>query len=174
MWADHTVVVLEPQLISIPTVSITSPTNRSTVSEMVTVNVNASNDSGTVGKVEFYLDNIRQFIDSSSPFTWSWDTAAASNGTHDIKAIAYDAANNFSDPAIITVTVSNSSGRNNAPNGPTFLYQYKSDGATAMAVGATTNERTVVMKGAVSDPDNDAVLLEVEIKPVGAAFSNNP
>jgi len=49
---------------------------------------------------------------------------------------------------------------------PTFsnLNQYKSDGLTIITEGQTTTESTVVFKAIVSDPDNDKVKLQVELK----------
>lgn len=63
---------------------------------------------------------------------------------------------------------------NSPPNQPTSLAQYKSDGVTGISWGGTTSESTVVINGIVSDPDNNNVLLEVEIRPVGTAFTNTP
>jgi len=53
---------------------------------------------------------------------------------------------------------------NNPPNPPTNLKQLKSDGETIIPVGNTTDERTVVFKGTVSDPDGDRVRLQVELR----------
>jgi hypothetical protein len=61
---------------------------------------------------------------------------------------------------------------NSAPNNPTNLAQFKADGTTAIAVGATATETTVVLKGTVSDPNADQTRLQVEVKPVGTAFAN--
>ena len=53
---------------------------------------------------------------------------------------------------------------NNPPNPPSILQQLKSDSATEIPVGDTTDERTVVFKGYVSDPDGDKVKLQVELR----------
>jgi PKD repeat protein len=50
------------------------------------------------------------------------------------------------------------------PNPPTNLKQLKSDRTTVISVGDTTDERTVVFKGRVSDPDGDRVRLQVELR----------
>lgn len=70
----------------------------------------------------------------------------------------------------IVVTAANA-----APNAPTALGQFKSDATTAIALGAATNETTVVFKGTVSDPNaGNTVRLQVEVQPVGTAFTNTP
>jgi parallel beta-helix repeat protein len=50
------------------------------------------------------------------------------------------------------------------PNSPTDLAQFKSNSATVIPVGATTDERTVLFKGTGSDPDGDKVKLQVELR----------
>ena len=53
---------------------------------------------------------------------------------------------------------------NKPPNPPTHLKQLKSDSETKIPVGNTTDERIVVFKGMVSDPDGDRVRLQVELR----------
>ncbi|MHA1227176.1 MAG: Ig-like domain-containing protein [Candidatus Hodarchaeales archaeon] len=91
-----------------PTVSITSPTDGSTVSGTVTVEASASDDVG-VDRVEFFIDGTYKATDTSAPYTYSWDTTAETDGAHTVKAVAYDAAGN-NDYDQISVTVDNSGG----------------------------------------------------------------
>ncbi|MDH3457591.1 MAG: hypothetical protein OER90_12205, partial [Gemmatimonadota bacterium] len=59
-----------------------------------------------------------------------------------------------------------------SPNEPTSLSQFKTDGTTGIALGDTTDERTVVLRGTVTDIDaGDSVRLEVEVQPVGTPFA---
>ncbi|HLB38078.1 MAG TPA: hypothetical protein VJL31_16015, partial [Gemmatimonadales bacterium] len=61
------------------------------------------------------------------------------------------------------------------PAAPSALAQLKADAATAIATGATTDERSVVLRATVTDPDpGDALRLEVEVRPLGAAFTGTP
>ncbi len=58
------------------------------------------------------------------------------------------------------------------PNAPTGLAQFQSDGSTALDVGGTATSRSVVFKATVSAPAGGAALrLEVEVEPIGTAFS---
>jgi hypothetical protein len=88
-----------------PTVSISSPTSGATVSGTITVSASASDNVG-VAKVEFYLDGVLKQTDTSSPYTFSWDTTTATNASHTLTAKAYDAAGNTAS-ASVTVAVNN-------------------------------------------------------------------
>jgi len=96
---------------SSPTVSITSPGNSATVSGTISITATASDpDSDLVG-VQFKLDgNNLGSQDTSAPYSFSWDTNNASNGSHTLTAVATDAASNSTTSSSITVTVSNSGG----------------------------------------------------------------
>ncbi|MDP2906083.1 MAG: Ig-like domain-containing protein [Candidatus Omnitrophota bacterium] len=88
-----------------PQISISAPANNSTVSGSVNIQAQATDNIG-VAKVEFYVDNSLQSADTTSPYAYSWDTTTATNASHALKAIAYDAKNN-SKQAQINVTVNN-------------------------------------------------------------------
>ena len=90
-----------------PTVSITAPTNGATVSGTISVTANASDNVG-VASVQFQLDGANLgALDTTSPYSVSWNTTTASNASHQLKAIAKDAAGNSTTSAIVTLTVSN-------------------------------------------------------------------
>jgi hypothetical protein len=102
-----------------PVVSISSPASGATVSGTVIISATASDNVG-VAKVEFYLDSSLQVTDTASPYTSSWNTAAASNGSHTIMAKAYDAAGNTASASVI-VSVSNGASGALTPSGPINL-----------------------------------------------------
>lgn len=72
-----------------PNVSITNLQNGTTVQGTIVVEVAASDDKG-ISKVEFYIDNVLKYTDSSSPYSWSWDTTSTVIGWHVLKVVAYD------------------------------------------------------------------------------------
>lgn len=85
---------------TLPSVSITSPTNNSVIDGIVTIEVNA-NDNFEVLKVEFYVDNNNIGEDTESPYEKSWDFDNLSYSTsHVITAKAYDKAGNVSSHSI--------------------------------------------------------------------------
>ena len=89
-----------------PTTSITSPANGASVSGTITVSASASDNVGVVG-VQFQLDGANLGAeDTASPFSTTWNSTKASNGTHTLGAIARDAAGNKA-TASVSVTVSN-------------------------------------------------------------------
>ncbi len=86
-----------------PQVSITSPSSETNVSGIVSVKASASDDIG-IKKVEFYMDDELKKTDKISPFEWVWDTTSSPSGSHAIKAVAYDTANQTAEDSI-NVTV---------------------------------------------------------------------
>jgi subtilisin family serine protease len=89
-----------------PTVSVTAPVAGATVSGMITVNINASDNVG-VTKVEWYIDGSLAGSTTNTPASFSWKTTGASNGSHIVQAKAYDAAGNVGVSSLVTVTVQN-------------------------------------------------------------------
>jgi hypothetical protein len=82
-----------------PVVSITSPTNGSTVSGTVSIQVSAT-DNVAVASVSLTVDGTTIGTSNTAPYAFSWTT---SSGSHTIVAIAKDAAGNS---ASNTITVS--------------------------------------------------------------------
>jgi len=60
------------------------------------------------------------------------------------------------------------------PSPPTNLGQFRSDGATAIGVGAITDENVVVLKATIADPEADRVRLEAELDLLGSDFDGVP
>jgi hypothetical protein len=118
-----------------PTVSITSPSSGATVSSTISVSASASDNVG-VTQVQFYLDGSLQTTDASSPYTWSWNTTSASNGTHTLSAKAYDAAGNVGVSSNVSVTVQNPI---TPPSIPTGLVQ---TGSTTSSIALSWNPST--------------------------------
>jgi subtilisin family serine protease len=89
-----------------PSTSITAPVTDTTVSGTIAVNANATDDTG-VTKVELHKDGILFATDTTSPYSYTWNTTGTTNGVHTLETKAYDAAGNVGTSATITVTVSN-------------------------------------------------------------------
>lgn len=114
-----------------PTVSITSPANGATISgSSVAFNATAA-DAGGVQKVQFYVDGTYLGFDSAAPFTRTLDTTAFTNGAHQLRARAFDLANNTT-WTTINVTVSNA---DSVP--PTASVTAPADGATISGASVT-------------------------------------
>jgi hypothetical protein len=90
-----------------PTVSISSPAAGATVSGTTTVTATAADTVG-VQNVQFRVDGANVgSADTSSPYQYSWNTTALTDGEHTLSAIARDAAGNTRTSANVTVTVDN-------------------------------------------------------------------
>lgn len=92
---------------TVPSVSITAPASNSIINNTANITANASDNVG-VTNVEFYVDNILLGADTSSPYSYAWDTTTATNGGHSLTAMAYDAAGNSNVSTAVAVNVNNS------------------------------------------------------------------
>jgi hypothetical protein len=111
-----------------PTVSIAAPANGATVSSTVAVSASAADNVGVAG-VQFRLDGANLGTeDTSAPYSVSWNTTTAGNGTHTLSAVARDAAGNRTTSAAVTVAVNNGPPPDTAP--PTVSITAPANGAT--------------------------------------------
>jgi len=93
--------------ITFPTVSITAPLAGANLSGTTNVTANANDNVGVVG-VQFKLDGVNLGSeDLASPYSVSWNTTSASNGSHTLTATARDAAGNSTPSSGVSVTVNN-------------------------------------------------------------------
>ena len=86
-----------------PTVTFSVPHNGDTLNHsIVTIKVKAT-DNGGVTKVEFYVDNTLKATDNTGTadtFQADWDATSATNGSHTIKAKAFNAADKTGEASI--------------------------------------------------------------------------
>lgn len=101
-----------------PSVSITSPTNGATISgSAVNVTATSSDANAGVEKVEFFVDGAStpKATDTSSPYSFSWNTTSETNTSHTLTAKSTDLAGN-TNTHTINVTIDNL-----PPSAPTNL-----------------------------------------------------
>ncbi|MGH8312237.1 MAG: Ig-like domain-containing protein [Gammaproteobacteria bacterium] len=138
-----------------PTVSITAPANGSTISGLITVSADASENGGQITQVQFQLDgNFLGAPVTQSPYQISWDTTSASNGTHALTAVATDSAGNTATSSAVSVTVSN------GPPPPVVS-------VTSPANGATVSASVTVSANAT---DNGGQITQVQFQLDGSAL----
>ena len=120
-----------------PVVSLTVPAANTTLAgTAAAVSASASDASGVAG-VQFLLDGASLGAEVTiSPYSVTWDTTTASNGSHQLSARARDAAGNISTATSIPVVVDNQ-----APIGSVAI----NGGAAA------TNSRNVTLTLAATD-----------------------
>jgi hypothetical protein len=136
-----------PSNIAPPTVSFTAPTQSSSVSgSSVPITATASSASGVsqvgIAEVVLKLDGTILATDTASPYSTTWNTTTATNGSHTLSAVATDTQGN-STTTTETVTVANSVACAAVPSVPT--------GLTASSTSSTS---VTLTWGAVSAPAN--------------------
>src|SRR5258705_6884863 len=125
-------------------VTMTSPRSGSTVSGTVPVSASVSIvGSLTVASVQFKLDGANLgALDTSAPYSVSWNTTTKSNGSHTLTAVATDILGVQFTSAPVTVTV------NNAPPPPPPDTTRPTVSITAPASRATVTGTTTVTASA--------------------------
>ena len=86
-----------------PTISITLPSQGTTVSNNVSITTSSSDNVGVVS-VDLYVDNVLTAAGTSAPFSFKWNTSRIASGSHTLQAVAHDAAGNTGASALVTVT----------------------------------------------------------------------
>ncbi len=142
-----TVNAAAPADTTLPVVSFTAPTNAQTVSgSSVNLAATASDNSGTVTKVEFYQGTTLLGEDTTSPYSYTWNTTSLTNGSYTLNAKAYDAAGNIG-TASVTVTVDNSS---TPPPAPTTSFDVTSKDGVTTTVSLTGSCNSISTSGATT------------------------
>jgi len=103
-----------------PTVSLQSPTSGQTLTGSVTMNSTVSDAAG-IASVAFLVDGNVVNTDTSSPYSYAWNSAGVANGSHTIAARATDKANNTTTTTPINVTVNNTVACTGNPSVPVNL-----------------------------------------------------
>ncbi|MEQ9304550.1 MAG: Ig-like domain-containing protein, partial [Marinoscillum sp.] len=107
-------------------VAITSHSNNEVVSSTESLTATASDIDNDLAGIQFKIDGVLVGSeDTTSPFTYSWNTTGASEGSHTIQAVARDDNNNYGYSPIITVIVDNV-----ASTAPTISFTAPTNNAT--------------------------------------------
>jgi len=115
--ANATTAVAPPDT-QAPSVSISSPTNGTSLSGSVTITANASDNVG-VASVQFFVDGSALGSQiTAAPYSATWNTTQVSNSSHVLTAVAKDAAGNSTTSSAISVTVNNTT--SDRPYGTSF------------------------------------------------------
>ncbi|MBZ5569958.1 MAG: putative Ig domain-containing protein, partial [Acidobacteriia bacterium] len=155
---------------TLPTISLSSPSNGSTVSGNVTLSATASDNVGVVG-VQFKVDGTNLGAEvTATPYSMSWNSTTASNGSHAISAVARDAAGN-TNTASATVNVSNVS--DTTP--PTVSITAPANGATVsntFTLSATASDN-VAVAGIQFQVDGTNLGNEITSSPYSISVNSN-
>lgn len=153
--SDHLPVTTRFKFISIPpTVSITTtPANNTTVVKgtSISIQATASDSDGSISKVEFYNGTTLLGTDTSTPYSFTINQAAA--GKYSLAAVAYDntGAQTRSDSSLIKVVEPGVYGPACATPGQTCTYELLIDPSTVKKITWWVNGSATV----VPDPANN-------------------
>lgn len=123
-----------------PSVVIDSPSDGSVVMGEVNINVTATDNVG-VAKVELYKNNVLFATDTTSPYTFYWDTKGEPNGSYTLLAKAYDVNGNVASSSPVTVTVNNP-----VDTEPPFVNVKTSLKNTTLTISATARDNIAVSR----------------------------
>jgi hypothetical protein len=101
--------------------------------------------------VDFYDGGSLLGSRTASPYTFSWATATATEGSHSLTTRAYDAAGNVGLSAAVAVTVSNGS-----TSGPIAVYDAVLKAPACSAAGASCDSANLLNGRGTIGPENNA------------------
>ena len=116
-----------------PNVSITSPANGSAFAagNNITISATAVDSDGSVTKVEFYQGSTKLGEDTSSPYSYTWNSVAA--GSYSITAKATDNGGLSTTSSTVSITITSSAGTGN------ILREYWSNIGNGSTVASLTS-----------------------------------
>ncbi|MDB5273640.1 MAG: large protein [Chitinophagaceae bacterium] len=129
-----------------PVVSLTAPTNGTSLTAPATFNLtaSASDADGSVSKVDFYNGTTLLFSDNTAPYAYSWTGIAS--GSYTLSTKATDNGGLVTTSTAVSVTVTSSSG-NQAPSvlitAPVNNGTYNAPAAVTIMVNASDADGTV-------------------------------
>jgi hypothetical protein len=137
---------------STPSVVMTAPANLATVTSTVTISASSTAVSpASISSVQFYLDGSplgSPVTSTSSPdiYSYSWNTASLTDGSHTLSALATDNYGNTATSSNVTLTAVNTPPvlSNGSPANSFFPY-----GTTQTTLSLTTNESSTCRYGTV-------------------------
>ncbi|HOD18201.1 MAG TPA: M6 family metalloprotease domain-containing protein [Candidatus Cloacimonadota bacterium] len=88
-----------------PICQITAPVSGTgfALNSIINITATASDQDGTIVSIAFYIDDVWKYTDTTSPFSWDWNTTGYSAGEHIIKAVATDNSSNTGQSTILIV-----------------------------------------------------------------------
>ena len=129
-----------------PSANIFSPGSGSTVSGLVQVDVNATDNVG-VTEVSLYANGQLVGTDGTAPYQFSWDSKSVADGSVTLNATSLDAAGNQGTSGNVSVTVKNQATIDLAA--PTVTISKPTDGSKVtgtVSVGVSAQDDVSVAK----------------------------
>ncbi|MFA6493850.1 MAG: Ig-like domain-containing protein [Candidatus Paceibacterota bacterium] len=158
----------------LPSVSITSPADGTTVSGSTTINATATDNVGVIAVKFVHSGTNHSDVligeDTTSPYSVVLDTTQAANGVHQFKAIARDAAGNVATSSIVNLTINNATGTDHTlPVVSIVAPPIVISGTTTIAVNASDDASIAGVKLFIDDVT--MIGLEDTVSPYEFTFS---
>ncbi len=147
-----------------PIVSITSPTENATItaSANITITADASDFDGKVAKVEFYDGPDKLGADTTSPYSYSWNSVPA--GYHVLTAVATDTNADFSISEPVEIFVNGTGGTLSGVNGiPPSALDLTLEGTSDWAHWGLTDATSFDHKNGVTQRISDLTVLGTNV-----------
>src|SRR6185436_17651764 len=129
-----------------PSVSWSAPKNGATIAGTISGSACAASVSSSVAmnRVTFWADGMQINNDYSSPWNCNFDSTKLKDGTHVLKAVAYD-NNGASSTSQISVTIKNTASTTTTNTAPSVAFSAPASGQTVSgtinyAANATDNQ----------------------------------
>jgi len=166
--ADGALALVAP---GVPNCVITAPENNSghELGNLVNVEVNATDDDGTIVSVDFYIGYgiTPLHTDYSAPYSWTWDTAGLPPGEYIIRAIATDNEGNYRQSAITVLLLLPA--HEGFESGQFSLYAWQNQGPSPWTVQSveTYSGFYAAQAGAISHNQSTSLSLDLIITEPG-------
>ncbi|HTE57277.1 MAG TPA: Ig-like domain-containing protein [Verrucomicrobiae bacterium] len=124
-----------------PTVTVTAPATNATVSNNVNITASAASPGSTVAGVQFKVDGVNVGSeDTSAPYSVSWDTKTATDGSHSVTAVVRSNNGLSTTSSAVVVNVNNPiapTGSITAPTATSTVTDLQTITASAASPGST-------------------------------------
>jgi hypothetical protein len=140
-----------------PTVSITSPANGATFTAPanITINASASDTDGTITQVQFYQGTTLLGTDTTSPYSYAWNSVAA--GSYSLTAKATDNGGAVTTSSPVNITVNSGGVVTLLDDGFETNFNKWTDGGTTDWDRATSQKYAGTYSAHAGSSDNDLI-----------------
>ena len=132
-WAICSLFAMPFAALAAPTVAFKTPANGQTISGNFYQSSTCEVGGSSIDRVRFYLDSTTLNTEENGPWQCNLDTRKFANGTHTLRAVAYDSAG-ASRSTQITVNIQNTTTASPAPTTSTGSGTTLSSGTTSPRV----------------------------------------
>ncbi|MFX0078735.1 MAG: Loki-CTERM sorting domain-containing protein [Candidatus Hermodarchaeota archaeon] len=120
-----------------PNLDITAPSAGAEISGTVNIDVTATDDASGMDRVEFNIGGTLMNTDSSTPYSYAWDSTTVADGDYDISISAFDNAGN---EAVVSISITVNNGGTIPPPPPIPGFPFE-----AIIVGLVTSLGIIFM-----------------------------